>query len=160
MNKQLAAPVKTLFARILVLTLVTSICSFLPPFVAAQEKLLTSHDVAMIKTITSAEISPDGSLIAYTVSVPRDPLADESGRKLQIVWPKARIPGRDQMPRIVPTKPPLFVVKLLQHHFSSETILEATGILSIPRIARKVGVLAGRQRPAYFHWGHFLSRPD
>ena len=35
--------------------------------------------VATYESVTSAQISPDGSHIAYVVSVPRKPLEDESG---------------------------------------------------------------------------------
>ncbi len=40
--------------------------------------VLTPEDVLRIKTCSSAEISPDGKWIAYTVSVPREP-GDEPG---------------------------------------------------------------------------------
>jgi len=46
---------------------------------AGESDRITAHDVAMIKTVTAAEISPDGTQVAYTLSVPRDPLQDESG---------------------------------------------------------------------------------
>lgn len=41
---------------------------------------LTPHDVARIRTVTAASISPDGRLAAFTVSVPRLPGVDEDGR--------------------------------------------------------------------------------
>ena len=44
------------------------------------EEVLTVHDVARIRLVTSAKISPDGRLIAYTLSVPRRPGKDEDGR--------------------------------------------------------------------------------
>lgn len=37
------------------------------------------YDVAKIKSVTSATISPDGKHIAYVLSVPRDPWADDNG---------------------------------------------------------------------------------
>ncbi|RKZ08409.1 S9 family peptidase, partial [bacterium] len=39
----------------------------------------TPYDAARIKTVGSVSISPDGSHVAYTISVPRIPFADENG---------------------------------------------------------------------------------
>jgi dipeptidyl aminopeptidase/acylaminoacyl peptidase len=39
----------------------------------------TPHHVARLRMITSAHIAPDGSAVAYTLSVPRRPLLDEDG---------------------------------------------------------------------------------
>jgi dipeptidyl aminopeptidase/acylaminoacyl peptidase len=39
----------------------------------------TPHHVARVRTVTSVRIAPDGSAIAYTLSVPRQPLVDEDG---------------------------------------------------------------------------------
>ena len=44
------------------------------------EDVLTVYDVARIRLVTSAQISPDGRLIAYTLSVPRRPGKDKDGR--------------------------------------------------------------------------------
>jgi dipeptidyl aminopeptidase/acylaminoacyl peptidase len=41
--------------------------------------VLTPHSVAKIRSVTSAAISPDGKSVAYVVSVPREPMADEDG---------------------------------------------------------------------------------
>ncbi len=46
---------------------------------AAAQSPLTPHDVARLRSITSAEISPDGQHIAYVLSVPRIPLEDPDG---------------------------------------------------------------------------------
>jgi Tol biopolymer transport system component len=46
---------------------------------AAQDDVLTAQDVARLRNATSAVISPDGKTIAYTLAVPRKPLADEDG---------------------------------------------------------------------------------
>ena len=43
------------------------------------QKYLTEKDVAKIQTVTSVAISPDGKHIAYTLSVPRDPLTEKDG---------------------------------------------------------------------------------
>ena len=45
----------------------------------AQEGVMTLEHVAKLKGVTSAVTSPDGSLAAYTVSVPRIPFEDENG---------------------------------------------------------------------------------
>jgi dipeptidyl aminopeptidase/acylaminoacyl peptidase len=39
----------------------------------AQSDVLTPYDIARIQTIGNVSVSPDGDLVAYTVSVPRDP---------------------------------------------------------------------------------------
>lgn len=46
---------------------------------AAPKEGLTPHQVAALRTAASAEISPDGTKIAYTVAVPRKPLVDDDG---------------------------------------------------------------------------------
>lgn len=40
---------------------------------------ISPYDVAKIKSVTSAEISPDGKWIAYVLSVPRDPWTEDNG---------------------------------------------------------------------------------
>ncbi len=42
-------------------------------------KTITPHDIARLKMVTEAQISPDGQRIAYVVSVPRRPGKDENG---------------------------------------------------------------------------------
>ena len=42
-------------------------------------ELFTPEHIARLRTVTSAELSPDGRTIAYTVSVPRRPFEDENG---------------------------------------------------------------------------------
>jgi len=46
----------------------------------AADDVLTPYHVAKLRSVGSAKISPDGKLIAYTLSVPRRPFKDESGR--------------------------------------------------------------------------------
>lgn len=46
---------------------------------SADDALFTVRDVARIRTVLSAELSPDGKRIAYTLSVPRDPFQGEDG---------------------------------------------------------------------------------
>jgi len=50
-----------------------------PPTAGAADDVLTPYHVAKIKNVGSAQISPDGKHIAYTLSVPRKPFDDESG---------------------------------------------------------------------------------
>lgn len=50
----------------------------LAPTVHAAD-VLTPLDVAQIRSVLDAEISPDGKWVAYTLSVPRHPLKDENG---------------------------------------------------------------------------------
>jgi dipeptidyl aminopeptidase/acylaminoacyl peptidase len=45
----------------------------------AQETMFTPQHVAKLRTVTSAEISPDGSRVAYVLSVPRVPLKQDDG---------------------------------------------------------------------------------
>jgi len=40
---------------------------------------LSPHDVARIRNVSAVAVSPDGNRIAFTVSVPRDPLEEEDG---------------------------------------------------------------------------------
>lgn len=51
----------------------------LAPAASAQLDVLTPHDVARTRGVSSAQMSPDGTQIAYTVSVPRTPLVDDDG---------------------------------------------------------------------------------
>jgi dipeptidyl aminopeptidase/acylaminoacyl peptidase len=50
---------------------------------AASEDLMSPQKIAEIKTVTGAEISPDGRYIAYTLSIPRLPWKDEDGTPWQ-----------------------------------------------------------------------------
>jgi dipeptidyl aminopeptidase/acylaminoacyl peptidase len=43
------------------------------------EKVLTEVTLSQLRTVSSAKIAPDGALIAYTLSVPRQVYADEDG---------------------------------------------------------------------------------
>ncbi len=46
---------------------------------APQTDVLTPHRVAELRAVTAVDISPDGSTIAYVLSVPRKPGVDEDG---------------------------------------------------------------------------------
>jgi dipeptidyl aminopeptidase/acylaminoacyl peptidase len=56
---------------------------------------LTAFDVARLKTVTSVAISPDGTRVAYALSVPRRPLEEEDGP----AWVELHVVGRDSVPR-------------------------------------------------------------
>ena len=58
---------------------------------AAQEGVLTPHDVAALRAVSSAAISPDGTTIAYTLAVPRKPGVDEDGS----AWVELHVIQRD-----------------------------------------------------------------
>lgn len=46
---------------------------------APADDVLTPEHVAKLRTVSSAKISPDGALVAYTVSTPRTPMAEDDG---------------------------------------------------------------------------------
>jgi dipeptidyl aminopeptidase/acylaminoacyl peptidase len=56
---------------------------------------LTVHDVARMRNVSAAAISPDGSMIAYLLSVPRDPLKEDDGAS----WSELHLIGRDRKSR-------------------------------------------------------------
>ena len=53
---------------------------------AATNRPMTSLDVASIKSVTAAEISPDGKHVAYLVASPRRPGVDEDGEPWSELW--------------------------------------------------------------------------
>lgn len=55
----------------------------------------TPHHVARIRTVGSAVVSPDGTMVAYTLAVPRTPLVDEDGG----AWVELHIVGADKVSR-------------------------------------------------------------
>jgi dipeptidyl aminopeptidase/acylaminoacyl peptidase len=46
---------------------------------ARADEIFTPHHVARLRIVTSAVVSPDGQAIAFTLSVPRRPLAEDDG---------------------------------------------------------------------------------
>lgn len=63
---------------------------------AVGEPLQPKH-VAQLRLVTAATVSPDGRLVAYTLSVPRRPLADEDGpawSELHVVPASGEAPSR------------------------------------------------------------------
>lgn len=54
--------------------------------VQAADPVLTPHRVAVLRSVSSAVISPDGSQIAYILSVPRQPGVDDDGEPWSELW--------------------------------------------------------------------------
>jgi dipeptidyl aminopeptidase/acylaminoacyl peptidase len=57
----------------------TALLLVLAAVAVAAQSVLTPHDVARLRSVTSAEISPNGQQIAYVLSVPRIPLEEPDG---------------------------------------------------------------------------------
>jgi dipeptidyl aminopeptidase/acylaminoacyl peptidase len=55
-------------------------------FCPAADDVLTPHRVAELRAVASAVISPDGSRVAYTLSVPRKPGVDDDGEPWVELW--------------------------------------------------------------------------
>ncbi|HJW14074.1 MAG TPA: S9 family peptidase [Thermoanaerobaculia bacterium] len=62
---------------------------------------LTPFDVARLRTVTTVALSPDGSRVAYTLSVPRRPFDEEDGP----AWSELHVVGRDGVSRPFITGP-------------------------------------------------------
>jgi dipeptidyl aminopeptidase/acylaminoacyl peptidase len=61
--------------------------------VAAAQDGLTVQDVARLRTVTAAAVSPDGTRVAYLLSIPRDPMKEEDGgnwSELHVIGPDGR----------------------------------------------------------------------
>ncbi len=56
---------------------------------------MTSFDVARLRNVSSVALSPDGSRVAYTLSVPRRTLEEEDGA----AWAELHVVGRDGVSR-------------------------------------------------------------
>lgn len=56
------------------------------PTSGAESDVLTPHRVASLRTVTSAVVAPDGSRVAYTLSVPRQPNVDDDGEPWSELW--------------------------------------------------------------------------
>lgn len=59
--------------------LLVAVFGFLGQTSTAEARGMTPWDVAALQSVGSAEISPNGQHVAYTVSVPRIPMEDENG---------------------------------------------------------------------------------
>ncbi|MEW6747091.1 MAG: S9 family peptidase [Planctomycetota bacterium] len=73
--------------RFVPVTAVIALLALAPP-VRSSDAGLTPHQVASLRGVAEAKISPDGTQIAYTLSVPRKPGVDKDGppwRELHLV---------------------------------------------------------------------------
>lgn len=64
------------------------VCAALP---ASAQRTMTSVDVARLQSVKEAVISPDGSMVAYVLTVPRVPFAEDSGA----AWGELHVIDRD-----------------------------------------------------------------
>lgn len=62
---------------------------------AATTDILTIEDVARLRSVGAVVISPDGAAMAYTLSVPRDPFAEDNGP----AWVELHVVGSDGVSR-------------------------------------------------------------
>lgn len=76
------------FSALLALALVTSAFQQTPAF--SQEGFTPEH-LAKLRAVSAARISPDGKSVAYVLSVPRTPFADEDGGN----WSELHVVGPD-----------------------------------------------------------------
>ena len=61
--------------------------------VNADNAVMGPSHIARVKSVTSAVVSPDGKYVAYSLSVPRDPMSDADGSawtELHVVDPMGR----------------------------------------------------------------------
>ena len=66
-------------AFVVVLRTICAVIAFGGVSCRGADDVLTPHRVAVLRQVTSAVISPDGSRIAYTLSVPRNPNVERDG---------------------------------------------------------------------------------
>lgn len=69
--------------RTILAVLALAVLAALP---ATAQRGMTPYDVARIEDVGQAVVSPDGSRIAYTLSVPRAPFEDEDGAAWSELW--------------------------------------------------------------------------
>jgi dipeptidyl aminopeptidase/acylaminoacyl peptidase len=80
--KQIARGALALFAWALATGLATAARAAPPP----ERSPITTADLFRMKQVTSAAISPDGTSIACTIAVPRDPLSGKDGASWSELW--------------------------------------------------------------------------
>ncbi|MEM7048111.1 MAG: S9 family peptidase [Acidobacteriota bacterium] len=61
----------------------------------AAERAITAEDIDALRSVNAAEISPDGTRIAYTVSIPRNPFEEDNGP----AWSELHVIGSDGVSR-------------------------------------------------------------
>ena len=67
----------------------------LSPWPLAAADTLTPFDVGRLRSVSAVAISPDGSRIAYSLSVPRRPMEEDDGP----AWAELHLVGRDGVSR-------------------------------------------------------------
>ncbi len=67
------------FAQTAVSVAVLALVVGSPSIAQTTDRGLSPHDVARIRSVSAVAVSPDGNRIAYTLSVPRNPLEEEDG---------------------------------------------------------------------------------
>lgn len=73
-----------------------AVAALIPPALAARP--MTPEDVARLRQVDQAALSPDGSTVAYAVDVPRIPFRDEDGPAWSELWVVA--PGSEARPYV------------------------------------------------------------
>ncbi|MEW6074046.1 MAG: S9 family peptidase [Planctomycetota bacterium] len=100
MNRALAVPSFLAFLRASVVSAPVAVGASAAPPPPAADDGMSLEQVASLRTVQSVDLSPDGSLVAYTLSVPRIPGVDEDGAawsELHVV-PFAGGPSRAYVP--------------------------------------------------------------
>lgn len=84
-------PLRTLRASVHATVAVGLLILLLPVASATAQQGMTPTDVAKIQDVGQIAVSPDGAHVAYTLSVPRDPFADDDGG----AWSELHLVGPD-----------------------------------------------------------------
>lgn len=82
--------------KIATLALVISLVTIGFARAKAGDDVLTAQDVARIRSVTAAEISPDGKRVAFLRAVPRNPGVDEDGAPWTELWVLDLEDGRER----------------------------------------------------------------
>jgi dipeptidyl aminopeptidase/acylaminoacyl peptidase len=85
----------SLSARVLARLSLLALFAWLSAAPLAAQSGLTVQDVARMRNVSAAAISPDGQSIAYVLSVPRDPMREDDGAN----WSELHVIGRDARSR-------------------------------------------------------------
>ncbi len=84
-SKFVPAPCRTRFVLCCVVVLFFAVAPL------AAQSVLTPHDVARIRVVSEAVISPDATQVAYVLAVPRDPMTEDDGP----AWTELHVIGAD-----------------------------------------------------------------
>ncbi|MDH4034483.1 MAG: S9 family peptidase, partial [candidate division Zixibacteria bacterium] len=78
----------------LIMTCTTVLLVFIAA-VATAQRSMTLEDIANLRTVGQVAIAPDGQTMAYTLSVPRNPFAEDNGS----AWVELYVAGHDGITR-------------------------------------------------------------